>query len=71
MGAGKEKSAIKCVAFLIEQILTHKKRKKLKRDRIKVTERGGNTGKEREREREESLQESATGATLSVITNED
>lgn len=49
MGAGKEKSAIKCVAFLIEQILTHKKRKKLKRDRIKVTERGGNTGKERER----------------------
>lgn len=66
-GAGEEKSSIKCVAFLIEQILTHKKEKKLRKDLIKVTEGGGNTGKQRE----ETLQENATGATLSAKTNED
>lgn len=39
---------------------------------IKVTERGGNTGKrEGEEWKRRKLQENATGATLTVKTNED
>lgn len=40
-GPGKEPKMIKCVTFLIDQILNTKMQMAL----IKATERGGNTGK--------------------------